>query len=58
VPLNPLVVTLHEDSDSSCVFRCLQNKYNAVLLILLVGSFLIPMLQYWWYIRDEEDTYE
>jgi hypothetical protein len=35
-----------------------QNKYNAVLLILLVGSFLIPMLQYWWYIRDEDADYE
>ena len=35
-----------------------QNKYNAVLVVLLVGSFLIPMLQYWWYIRDEDDNYE
>ncbi|KAG5185673.1 hypothetical protein JKP88DRAFT_348235 [Tribonema minus] len=35
-----------------------KNKYNAVLLILLVGSFVIPMVQYWWYIRDEDVDYE
>mmetsp|Transcript_4013 Transcript_4013/g.5611 ORF Transcript_4013/g.5611 Transcript_4013/m.5611 type:complete len:145 (+) Transcript_4013:26-460(+) len=31
-----------------------QDKYTVVLAILLVGSFVIPMVQYWWYIKDDE----
>uniref|UniRef100_A0A7S2CEE7 Uncharacterized protein n=1 Tax=Florenciella parvula TaxID=236787 RepID=A0A7S2CEE7_9STRA len=30
-----------------------KNKYVAVLGVLLVGSFLIPMLQYFWYVRED-----
>ena len=30
-----------------------RNKYVGVFAVLLVGSFIIPMLQYFWYVRDE-----
>jgi len=30
-----------------------KNKYVAVLGVFLVGSFVIPMLQYFWYVREE-----
>eukprot|EP00640_Fibrocapsa_japonica_P007746 CAMPEP_0113936614 /NCGR_PEP_ID=MMETSP1339-20121228/3485_1 /TAXON_ID=94617 /ORGANISM="Fibrocapsa japonica" /LENGTH=154 /DNA_ID=CAMNT_0000939145 /DNA_START=40 /DNA_END=504 /DNA_ORIENTATION=- /assembly_acc=CAM_ASM_000762 len=31
-----------------------KNKYTSVLGVLLVGSFVIPMVQYWWYIKEED----
>eukprot|EP00903_Cladosiphon_okamuranus_P015433 g14254.t1 len=31
-----------------------RDKYTAVLAVLLAGSFIIPMVQYWWYIRDDD----
>jgi len=31
-----------------------KNRYVAVLGVLVVGSFIIPMAQYWWYIKDDE----
>ncbi|CAM9230607.1 unnamed protein product [Phaeothamnion confervicola] len=34
-----------------------KNKYSAVLGVLLVGSFIIPMVQYWWYIKDDDVDY-
>jgi formate-dependent nitrite reductase membrane component NrfD len=30
-----------------------KNKYVGVLGVLLMGSFVIPMLQYFWYVREE-----
>merc|ERR1719231_1752122 len=30
-----------------------KNKYVAVLGVLLIGSFIIPMLQYFWYVRED-----
>eukprot|EP00638_Chattonella_subsalsa_P010215 CAMPEP_0117757990 /NCGR_PEP_ID=MMETSP0947-20121206/15091_1 /TAXON_ID=44440 /ORGANISM="Chattonella subsalsa, Strain CCMP2191" /LENGTH=148 /DNA_ID=CAMNT_0005578051 /DNA_START=60 /DNA_END=509 /DNA_ORIENTATION=+ len=30
------------------------QKYSIVLAILLFGSFVIPMVQYWWYIKDDD----
>mmetsp|Transcript_22525 Transcript_22525/g.69797 ORF Transcript_22525/g.69797 Transcript_22525/m.69797 type:complete len:133 (+) Transcript_22525:46-444(+) len=31
-----------------------KNRYIVVLGTLLVGSFIIPMAQFWWYIKDDE----
>ncbi|CAN0049854.1 unnamed protein product [Choristocarpus tenellus] len=35
-----------------------RDKYVAVLGVLLAGSFIIPMVQYWWYIRDDDRPIE
>jgi hypothetical protein len=32
------------------------GKYTALLAILIVGSFVIPMAQYFWYVRDDDST--
>lgn len=37
-----------EETESS------RDKYVSVLSVLLAGSFIIPMVQYWWYIRDDD----
>jgi len=29
-----------------------RNKYVGIFAVLLVGSFIIPMVQYFWYVRD------
>ena len=31
----------------------LAGKYTAILAILIVGSFIIPMAQYFWYVKDD-----
>jgi hypothetical protein len=33
-----------------------EGKYTALLAILIVGSFVIPMAQYFWYVRDDDST--
>lgn len=33
-----------------------KGKYTALLAILIVGSFVIPMAQYFWYVRDDDST--
>ncbi|KAJ8602560.1 hypothetical protein CTAYLR_008749 [Chrysophaeum taylorii] len=33
-----------------------RNKYVGIFAVLLVGSFIIPMLQYFWYVRDTPDS--
>ena len=32
-----------------------KNKYWAIFAVLLFGSFVIPMAQYYWYVADEPD---
>ena len=32
------------------------GKYTAILAILIVGSFIVPMAQYFWYVRDDDTT--
>jgi hypothetical protein len=32
------------------------GKYTAILAILVVGSFVIPMAQYFWYVRDDDSS--
>lgn len=32
-----------------------KSKYWAILAVLLAGSFIIPMVQYYWYVADDED---
>jgi len=32
------------------------GKYTAILAILVVGSFIIPMGQYFWYVRDDDSS--
>jgi len=34
-----------------------KGKYTALITILVVGSFIIPMTQYFWYVR-EDDSFE
>eukprot|EP00595_Chromulina_sp_UTEXLB2642_P003739 CAMPEP_0196765490 /NCGR_PEP_ID=MMETSP1095-20130614/9393_1 /TAXON_ID=96789 ORGANISM="Chromulina nebulosa, Strain UTEXLB2642" /NCGR_SAMPLE_ID=MMETSP1095 /ASSEMBLY_ACC=CAM_ASM_000446 /LENGTH=114 /DNA_ID=CAMNT_0042123617 /DNA_START=216 /DNA_END=560 /DNA_ORIENTATION=+ len=31
-----------------------KTKYWAILGVLLAGSFIIPMVQYYWYVADED----
>ena len=33
-----------------------EGKYTALLAILIVGSFIIPMAQYFWYVRDDDSS--
>eukprot|EP01038_Epipyxis_sp_PR26KG_P016457 gene16457-22443_t len=37
-----------EETDES------KNKYWAILAVLIGGSFVIPMVQYYWYVADED----
>lgn len=32
-----------------------KTKYWAILGVLLAGSFIIPMVQYYWYVADDDD---
>lgn len=32
------------------------GKYTALLAVLIVGSFVIPMAQYWWYVKDDDSS--
>jgi len=32
------------------------GKYTALLAVLVVGSFVIPMAQYFWYVRDDDSS--
>jgi len=32
------------------------GKYTALLAVLVVGSFIIPMAQYFWYVRDDDSS--
>eukprot|EP01036_Dinobryon_divergens_P022571 gene22570-30836_t len=31
-----------------------KNKYWAILAVLVAGSFIIPMVQYYWYVAEED----
>mmetsp|Transcript_23542 Transcript_23542/g.65350 ORF Transcript_23542/g.65350 Transcript_23542/m.65350 type:complete len:165 (-) Transcript_23542:1004-1498(-) len=33
-----------------------KGKYTAILAILIVGSFIIPMAQYFWYVKDDDSS--
>jgi hypothetical protein len=33
-----------------------KNKYLGLFVVLLFGSFVIPMMQYFWYVRDTPDS--
>lgn len=32
------------------------GKYTALLAVLIVGSFVIPMAQYFWYVKDDDSS--
>ena len=32
------------------------GKYTAILAILIVGSFIVPMAQYFWYVKDDDSS--
>ena len=34
----------------------IKGKYTALLGVLVVGSFIIPMAQYFWYVRDDDSS--
>jgi len=33
-----------------------KGKYTAILAILVVGSFIVPMAQYFWYVKDDDSS--
>jgi len=33
-----------------------KGKYTAIIAILVMGSFVIPMAQYFWYVRDDNSS--
>merc|ERR1712127_834171 len=33
-----------------------KGKYTALIAVLVVGSFIIPMAQYFWYVRDDDSS--
>jgi len=33
-----------------------KGKYTALLAVLIVGSFIIPMAQYFWYVREDDSV--
>eukprot|EP00429_Kryptoperidinium_foliaceum_P067054 CAMPEP_0176050234 /NCGR_PEP_ID=MMETSP0120_2-20121206/24967_1 /TAXON_ID=160619 /ORGANISM="Kryptoperidinium foliaceum, Strain CCMP 1326" /LENGTH=161 /DNA_ID=CAMNT_0017383667 /DNA_START=32 /DNA_END=517 /DNA_ORIENTATION=- len=33
-----------------------KGKYTAILAILIVGSFIVPMAQYFWYVKDDDSS--
>eukprot|EP00548_Thalassiothrix_antarctica_P002897 CAMPEP_0194141206 /NCGR_PEP_ID=MMETSP0152-20130528/10661_1 /TAXON_ID=1049557 /ORGANISM="Thalassiothrix antarctica, Strain L6-D1" /LENGTH=165 /DNA_ID=CAMNT_0038839755 /DNA_START=50 /DNA_END=547 /DNA_ORIENTATION=+ len=33
-----------------------KGKYTALLAVLIMGSFIIPMGQYFWYVRDDDSS--
>uniref|UniRef100_A0A6U3SFP6 Uncharacterized protein n=1 Tax=Ditylum brightwellii TaxID=49249 RepID=A0A6U3SFP6_9STRA len=33
-----------------------KGKYTALLAVLVVGSFVIPMAQYFWYVKDDDSS--
>jgi hypothetical protein len=37
-------------------FLSFPGKYTAILAILIVGSFIIPMAQYFWYVKDDDSS--
>jgi hypothetical protein len=38
------------------IFYNIAGKYTALIAILVVGSFIIPMAQYFWYVRDDDSS--
>ena len=52
----------HDDeflTDDYVLYYCLnkkKGKYTAILAILVVGSFIVPMAQYFWYVRDDNSS--
>lgn len=32
------------------------GKYTSILAVLIVGSFVIPMAQYFWYVKDDDTS--
>ncbi len=37
-------------------FHYCTGKYTALIAVLVVGSFIIPMAQYFWYVRDDDSA--
>ena len=33
-----------------------KGKYTALLGVLVMGSFIIPMAQYFWYVKDDDSS--
>lgn len=33
-----------------------KGKYTALLAVLIMGSFIVPMAQYFWYVRDDDSS--
>ncbi len=38
------------------LYNSFAGKYTALLAVLVVGSFIIPMAQYFWYVRDDDSS--
>jgi len=54
IDLTPQTVDNAESSFKSAKeTKSKKGKYTAILAILIVGSFIIPMAQYFWYVKDD-----
>jgi hypothetical protein len=51
-----ITLSLFDKLTFSHCFLLRQGKYTALLAILIVGSFIIPMAQYFWYVRDDDSS--
>ena len=38
------------------IFCYCEGKYTALIAVLVVGSFIIPMAQYFWYVKDDDSS--
>mmetsp|Transcript_12408 Transcript_12408/g.14955 ORF Transcript_12408/g.14955 Transcript_12408/m.14955 type:complete len:166 (-) Transcript_12408:97-594(-) len=53
---------VQETDDARSTFKAAKEtkskkgKYTALLAVLIVGSFVIPMAQYFWYVRDDDSS--
>ncbi len=41
---------------SFVLFWFFTGKYTALIAVLVVGSFIIPMAQYFWYVKDDDSS--
>lgn len=39
-----------------CCVLLFTGKYTALIAVLVVGSFVIPMAQYFWYVKDDDSS--
>ena len=61
IPENEKQAWGYQQDDARSTFKTAEqtdqgkNKYWAIFAVLLFGSFVVPMAQYYWYVADEDD---